>query len=170
MFVDSPSERFLILIVDDEQANLNVVMEILSDEGYDIAIANNGERALRLLSREIPDLILLDVHMPKLDGFQLCNIIKNNDQTSQIPVIFMTASMDVDSKIRGFESGAVDYITKPFNERELVVRIKTHLQIRDLSKNLEREVIKQQNIAEQLEQKLIALQKADEKLRHQNEK
>ena len=170
MFVDSPSERFLILIVDDEQANLNVVMEILSDEGYDIAIANNGERALRLLSREIPDLILLDVYMPKLDGFQLCNIIKNNDQTSQIPVIFMTASTDVDSKIRGFESGAVDYITKPFNERELVVRIKTHLQIRDLSKNLEREVIKQQNIAEQLEQKLIALQQADEKIRQQNEK
>ncbi|NMF58854.1 response regulator [Pseudanabaena yagii] len=170
MLSQSPSEKALVLVVDDEQTNLNVITEILRDEGYDIAIANNGERALTLLSREIPDLILLDVYMPKLDGFQVCSRIKNDDRTSQIPVIFMTASTDVDSKIRGFELGAIDYITKPFNERELVRRIKTHLQVRELSRNLEQEVIKQQNIAAQLEQKLIDLQQADEQIRQQNEK
>lgn len=170
MISQSTTEKALVLIVDDEQANLNIVAEILNTEGYDISIANNGERALTLISRKIPDLILLDVHMPKLDGFQVCSRIKNHDQTSQIPVVFMTASTDVDSKIRGFEVGAVDYITKPFNERELIMRIKTHLQVRELSRNLEQEVIKQQNIAAQLEQKLIDLQQADEQIRQQNEK
>lgn len=130
----------LILIVDDTPTNLDVISEALSDAGYTVAIATSGERALKQLERRSPDLILLDVMMPGIDGFATCQRLKANPKTCDIPVIFMTALSDADSKIKGFEVGAVDYITKPFQEGEVLARVKTHLQLSFLTQNLEQQV------------------------------
>ncbi len=130
----------LILIVDDTPANLDVLSETLSAVGYDVAIATTGERALKQLERKSPDLILLDITMPDMDGFEVCQKLKANPNTRNIPVIFITALTDTDKKIKGFELGAVDYITKPFQELEVLARVKTHLQLRRLTQNLEQEV------------------------------
>ncbi len=145
----SPS---LILIVDDVPANLDVLSETLSHEGYDVAIATSGERALLQISRILPDLILLDIQMPEMDGFSVCQKLKSSPETAQIPVIFMTALTDLDSKMKGFDLGALDYITKPFQDREVLARIKTHLQLSKLTKHLESEVAAQ----------IISLQQAKE--------
>ncbi len=138
MLIESISLQGLILIVDDEPANLNVLSEVLIAEGYDVAIANSGERAITIVNRQLPDLILLDIHMPDMDGFTVCQKLKENQKTSPIPVIFMTALNDIDSKVKGFELGALDYITKPFNVRELLARIKNHLQLTRVTQNLEK--------------------------------
>ncbi len=126
----SSSDQNLILIVDDTPANLTVISEALSDAGFEIAIAISGERALEQIQREPPDLILLDIMMPGIGGFETCKRLKSDPKVSMIPVIFMTALADVESKIQGLELGAVDYITKPFQEREVLARIKTHLELR----------------------------------------
>lgn len=133
----------LILIVDDVPANLDVLSETLSHEGYDVAIATSGERALLQISRMLPDLILLDIQMPEMDGFSVCQKLKASPATAQIPIIFMTALTDLESKMRGFDLGALDYITKPFQDREVLARIKTHLQLSKLTKHLEKEVAEQ---------------------------
>jgi len=130
----------LILIVDDIPTNLDVISEALSNAGYKVAIATSGERALQQVKRRPPDLILLDVMMPGIDGFETCQRLKADAETCNIPIIFMTAMADVDSKIKGFNLGAVDYITKPFQEQEVLVRVKTNLQLRFLTQNLEQQV------------------------------
>ena len=130
----------LILIVDDTPANLEVISDTLSDAGFEVAIAPSGERAFKQLQLQLPDLILLDVMMPIMDGFEVCQQLKANPITQDIPVIFMTALSDTESKTKGFELGAVDYITKPFQEAEVLARVKTHLQLRRLTKNLEQQV------------------------------
>jgi signal transduction histidine kinase len=130
----------LILIVDDTPANLDVISDALSDAGFEVAIAPSGERAFKQMQLQLPDLILLDVMMPVMDGFEVCRHLKADPKTQEIPVIFMTALSDTDSKTKGFELGAVDYITKPFQEAEVMARIKTHLQLRNLTKNLEYQV------------------------------
>lgn len=130
----------LILIVDDITVNLDVLSETLSTAGYDVAIATNGKRALKQLERKLPDLILLDIKMSEMNGFEVCQKIKANPTTCNIPIIFITALADLNSKIKGFELGALDYITKPFQQQEVLARIKTHLQLRKLTQNLEEQV------------------------------
>ncbi|WP_225902957.1 response regulator [Pseudanabaena yagii] len=143
MTAQPPKSPSLILIVDDVPANLDVLSETLSHEGYDVSIATSGERALLQISRILPDLILLDIQMPEMDGFSVCQKLKSSPETAQIPVIFMTALTDLDSKMKGFDLGALDYITKPFQDREVLARIKTHLQLSKLTKHLEKEVAEQ---------------------------
>ncbi|MEG4111784.1 MULTISPECIES: response regulator [unclassified Microcoleus] len=133
----------LILVVDDTPANLEVVCETLSDAGYEVVTAINGDRALKRVQAYPPDLILLDVQMPGIDGFETCQRLKADPSTASIPIIFMTALSDADSKVKGFDLGAVDYITKPFQEQEVLARVKTHLQLRQLTKNLEQRVAEQ---------------------------
>lgn len=133
----------LILVVDDTPANLEVVCETLSDAGYEVATAINGDRALKRVQAYPPDLILLDIQMPGIDGFETCQRLKADPKTASIPIIFMTAVSDADSKEKGFVLGAVDYITKPFQEKEMLARVKTHLQLRQLTKNLEQRVAEQ---------------------------
>jgi len=130
----------LVLIVDDILTNLDVISKTLSDDGFDVAIATSGERALQQIERRIPDLILLDIMMPGIDGFETCQRLKANPRTSDIPVIFMTALTDTDSKINALEMGAVDYVTKPFAEKEVLARVKTHLQLHYLTQNLAQQV------------------------------
>ncbi|MGF1977148.1 MAG: hybrid sensor histidine kinase/response regulator [Nostoc sp. CmiSLP01] len=134
------SEESLILVVDDTTTNLEIVLEILTNAGFEVATEVNGEKALKQVESRLPDLILLDVMMPKIDGFETCKKLKENSETCDIPVIFMTGNSDTDSKIKGLNIGAVDYITKPFHEEELLARIKTHLQLRNLRKTLENRV------------------------------
>ncbi len=153
----------LILVVDDTPANLEVVCETLSDAGYEVATAINGERALKRVQAYPPDLILLDVQMPGIDGFETCKRLKAEPKTASIPIIFMTALSDAQSKEKGFVLGAVDYITKPFQEKEMLARVKTHLQLRQLTKNLEQRVAEQ---TADLEAALIQLQQSQLHLVH----
>jgi signal transduction histidine kinase len=133
-------EDSLILVVDDTTTNLEIVFDILTNVGFKVVTQNNGNRALKQAEQQLPDLILLDVMMPGIDGFETCKRLKDNSDTCDIPVIFMTANSDTDSKVKGLNIGAVDYITKPFHEEELLARIKTHLQLRNLTKTLEKRV------------------------------
>lgn len=133
----------LILIVDDIPTNLDVICETLNAAGFDLAIATSGERALQQIEREIPDLILLDIMMPGMNGFETCQRLKSNPLTGNIPIIFMTALADTDSKIKALELGAVDYITKPFQAKEVLARVRTHLELRRLTQSLEQKVLHQ---------------------------
>lgn len=130
----------LILVVDDNFANLEVISEALTNVGYEVAIATDGERAIKQVQYSQPDLILLDIMMPKVNGFETCKWLKSNADTCDIPVIYMTALSDVENRIKGLKLGAVDYITKPFQEEEVLARISTHLQLRSLTKDLEKKV------------------------------
>lgn len=126
----------LILIVDDNISNLQVLGAVLSGKGYEIAVAADADEALEFLSGDVPDLILLDIMMPGTDGFELCRKIKQIENLSEIPVLFLTALTDPDSIVKGFDSGAVDYISKPFNNAELLARIKTHLGLKKAREEL----------------------------------
>lgn len=119
-----------ILIVDDVQINLDLMKEILSDEDYQIATAINGKSALAKARAHKFDLILLDVVLPDIDGFEVCSILKSNAQTQDIPIIFLTAKREKDSIVKGFQLGAVDYIPKPFSKEELLARVNLHLSLR----------------------------------------
>ncbi|NOQ35597.1 MAG: response regulator [Methylococcaceae bacterium] len=125
-----------ILIVDDVLDNIQVAMNILKEDNYDLAFARNGVEALELIKFQEFDLILLDIMMPEMDGFQVCTKLKENEKTRAIPIIFLTAKVDVDSIAEGFELGAVDYVTKPFHANELLARVKTHLQLANANKEL----------------------------------
>jgi len=116
-----------VLAVDDDPINLSVLFNYLSEMGLTVVTAQDGESALEQIEYERPDIILLDILMPDMDGFEICRHLKANPATSDIPVIFMTALIDVGDVIKGFEIGAVDYITKPFHQKELLARITTHI-------------------------------------------
>jgi PAS domain S-box-containing protein len=130
---DSPQ----ILIVDDLKDNLKLLTDILADNGYTVRAANSGELALRSIKFELPDLILLDINMPQMDGFEVCKRLKLDEGTRRIPVIFISALDDVASKVEGFTIGGVDYITKPFKAEEVLARVKTHLSLSQMQKQLE---------------------------------
>lgn len=117
-----------ILVVDDQPNNLKVIANVLNDE-YKLFVANSGKNALLVLESEEPNLILLDVMMPEMNGFDVCEKIKQNERTKDIPIIFLTAKADIEDIQKGFEVGAVDYITKPFNLVELKARVKNHVDL-----------------------------------------
>lgn len=131
------SERSIILIVDDNQTNLDVLFDFLRTCNFKVLVALDGETAIEQLEYVRPDLILLDVMMPGIDGFETCKRLKNNLKTQDIPVIFMTALSDTINKVKGFQVGAVDYVTKPFQHEEVLSRIQTHLTICNLQKKLQ---------------------------------
>src|SRR4051794_12338799 len=126
-----------ILVVDDAAANIQMVTAILREHGYQISVATNGRQALAVLERVRPDLILLDVLMPEMDGFEACRRIKSNPAYQDIPIIFLTAKTDATDIVRGFELGAVDYVPKPFNAYELLARVNTHLTLDRLNRQNE---------------------------------
>ncbi|MCI0441836.1 response regulator, partial [bacterium] len=125
-----------ILIVDDTPANIQTLSGILKEKGYQLSVATNGKQALQVLEKVRPDLILLDVMMPEMDGFEACRQIKKSESLSDIPIIFLTAKTDTADIVSGFEIGAVDYVAKPFNPSELLARINTHLTIDQLRRSL----------------------------------
>jgi diguanylate cyclase (GGDEF)-like protein len=123
-------EQKTILVVDDTPANIDMMLHILKD--YDVIPATSGEEALFLLKSETVDMILLDIMMPSMDGFEVCRRLKANESTREIPVIFITARSDLDSIEKAYDAGGVDYVTKPFWPRELLARVKTHLHLREV--------------------------------------
>ena len=130
-----------ILIVDDTPANLRVLSRLLVDNGYKVRPVPDGALALKAVEAATPDLIFLDIRMPGMDGYEVCEKLKAGEETRDIPVIFISALNELEDKVRGFSVGAVDFITKPFQEGEVLIRLSTHLTIRD----------QRRQIAEQLE-------------------
>lgn len=127
----------LILVVDDHPNNLKVLFSLLKEAGFKVLVAKDGESALEKLQEVLPDLILLDVMMPGIDGFETCRQLKESVTTKDIPVIFMTVLSDEENKVKGLSAGAVDYITKPFQQEEVLARVRLHLKMRNLTKTLE---------------------------------
>jgi len=127
-----------ILLVDDMPANLHQLIEALLSEEYNVFVAENGWRALERVQQVQPDIILLDVFMPELDGFETCTKLKSNPSTKDIPVLFCSALDESINRVRGFEIGAVDYVTKPMQVGEVVARIRTHLTLRNQQQTLEK--------------------------------
>jgi signal transduction histidine kinase len=136
MSIETPSKG-TILIVDDTPANVSVLFDFLAENGYKVLVAQEGKRAIQKAEYGLPDLILLDVMMPGIDGFETCQILKSNQVTKEIPIIFMTALADTVDKVRGFKLGAADYLTKPIQHEEVLARITTHLSFRSLQKQLQ---------------------------------
>jgi CheY-like chemotaxis protein/serine/threonine protein phosphatase PrpC len=126
-----------ILLVDDNPTNLKVLSANLSGLNYQLLTATTGERALVVAENALPELILLDINLPGISGFEVCTQLKNNPKTAHIPIIFLSALDDTQSKVKGFEVGGVDYVTKPFQREEVIARVQTQLKISTLTKNLE---------------------------------
>jgi two-component system sensor histidine kinase/response regulator len=127
-----------ILIVDDHPNNLSLLLKFLNEHGYKVRVAPNAEFALKTVNISPPDLILLDIRMPDMDGYEVCQRLKNQANTADVPIIFLTALNDVVDKVKGFQVGGVDFITKPFETVEVLMRIKTHLRLRHLQLELEK--------------------------------
>ncbi len=145
---ETPNENeHTVLIVDDNPTNLGVLSNYLKEYGFRILVARSGDSALKRLEYVKSDIILLDVMMPGLNGFETCEKLKANEATKDIPVIFMTALAEAEDKIKGFKAGAVDYVTKPLQHEEVLVRVNTHLRIRDLTRNLQEQNDRLQNMA-----------------------
>jgi CheY-like chemotaxis protein len=125
-------KKRLILAVDDNPQNLQFLGKLLSDNGYEVAVAQSGQQALNFIRKAEPDLILLDIMMPEMDGYTVCETIKADYSTRHIPVIFLTAKVDINDVVKGFETGGVDYVTKPFNSLELLARVRTHVEVKIL--------------------------------------
>ena len=141
-------EKSTILVIDDDPASVNALLKYLHESGFETLIAPSGERALRQLEFAQPDIILLDVCMPGIDGFEVCRRLKQRDATQDIPVIFMTALSDTVDKVKGFEVGGVDYLTKPVQHEEVLARVHTHLTIRNLQRQLQKHTERFQKLAE----------------------
>lgn len=148
MHPDSPSS---VLIVDDNAKNLQVLAEILGNEHYKVALAKDGGKALNFVRKRCPDLILLDIMMPQLDGFEVCKLLKADSDTRDIPVIFISALTETEDKLKGFRAGGVDYVTKPFQKEEVLARVKTHLELKRSQEELKSAYHKLQKAYEELE-------------------
>ena len=152
------SERPRILVVDDVQANLKLVADILTGHGYQVRPASSGRLALSSVAAEVPDLIVLDVVMPDMDGYEVCRCLKSDEKSRMIPVIFISAPDETVDKVKGFEAGGVDCITKPFQPVEVLAKVEAHLSLHRLQKQLEG-----QNI--QLQQEIAKRERIEEELR-----
>ncbi|MDM8527256.1 EAL domain-containing protein [Anaerolineales bacterium HSG24] len=152
-----------ILVVDDISTNLTLLFNRFTQAGFKVLVSQDGETALRQAAYAQPDIILLDVMMPGLDGFETCRRLKKSKETHTIPVIFMTALADIDSKMTGFEAGGIDYVAKPIDFQEILARVKIHLMIRNLQKSLEA-----QNL--QLEQEINERKQVEAALRQSEER
>ena len=126
-----------ILIVDDNPVNRRLLLGILAKEGYELLEAVDGEEAVQVAVRELPDLILLDIMMPKKDGYEVCRELKSDSRFAAIPIIFLSAMAETKDKIKGLEMGGADYVTKPFDRGEVMARCRAQLKICDLTKRLE---------------------------------
>ncbi|MBE9117954.1 response regulator [Lusitaniella coriacea LEGE 07157] len=145
----SESDRPSILVVDDTPENLRLLVNLLTQKGYKVRAVPSGKLALSGIELSRPDLILLDIMMPEMNGYEVCETLKANDSTKNIPVIFISAMSEVLDKIQAFEVGGVDYVTKPFQAEEVLARVELHLDNRNLQKNLE---ARNQDLAKALEQ------------------
>ncbi|HEW98552.1 MAG: serine/threonine protein phosphatase [Candidatus Parabeggiatoa sp. nov. 3] len=151
-----------ILVVDDTPANLRLLIGILREVGYKVRPANNGPRALTSIEKESPSLILLDIMMPNMDGYQVCEHLKAHEETREIPVIFISALNETFDKVKAFSVGGVDYITKPFQAEEVLARVETHLKLHELQRQLKKENLRMRaelEVSRRLQQMLLPTEK-----------
>ena len=134
------SKKDSLLLVDDTASNLEILVNFFSEQGFQVSVAVDGQSALEQIEHDLPDLVLLDVMMPGIDGFETCKRLKANKRTADIPVIFMTALSETMDKVKGFSVGGVDYVTKPIQHEEVLARVHTHLMLRSLQQRLEERV------------------------------
>lgn len=154
--IETPTKGTL-LIVDDMPANISILFEFLSEEGFRVLVAQDGKRAIQKAEYVKPDLILLDVMMPGMDGFETCRVLKSQESTKTIPIIFMTALADTVDKVKGFSLGAADYITKPIQHEEVLARVSTQLHFCRLQKQLTSQNLELQEQKIELEQRNMEL-------------
>jgi putative two-component system response regulator len=150
----SGARKGQILAVDDTPASLKLLTELLKAEGYDVRSAINGELALHAAMLQPPELVLLDVRMPGMSGFEVCERLKTEARTRDVPVIFISALADTEEKVRGFTVGAVDYVTKPYRREELLARVHTHLELNRLQRHLEEMVAERTQSLQESERRL----------------
>ena len=136
-----------ILIVDDVEDNLEILEDLLTFDGHNVQTVRSGEAALKRVQESRPDLILLDILMPEMDGFEVCTRLKADESTKDIPVVFVSSMSDIEYKVKGFKVGGVDYINKPFHHAEILVRVNTHITMLRLRKNLEEQNTKLERLA-----------------------
>ncbi len=148
---DNNNESEALLLVDDNPTNLQVLYQTLETTGCKLLVAKNGETALAIAQKASPDLILLDIMMPGIDGFEVCRRLKDNPDTASIPVIFLSALTDTKDKVQGLQLGAVDYVSKPFQPDEVIARVNTHLTIHRLKREVEQ---KKDALEDELESRL----------------
>ena len=129
-------DKTTILIVDDTETNIDILLELLGDE-YDVLVALSGQSALEIVEDDKVDLILLDIMMPEMDGYEVCSILKSKSNTKDIPIVFITAKTDEDSIEKAYDVGGIDYVTKPFKPRELLARVKTQVELKVVIEHLE---------------------------------
>lgn len=146
---DAP--RASILIVDDMPDNLRLLSRMLTDRGYQVRPMLNGAQALVSAQTQPPDLILLDIMMPIMNGFEVCEQLKADPRTSEIPILFISALDDAENKVRAFETGGVDYVTKPFRVEEVVARVQTHLKMREMQQQLRQEIVERDGLIADLQ-------------------
>lgn len=149
-----------IMVVDDTKENLHFLHQVLSKEGYRVKVFPRGDLALTSAKNDPPDLILLDINMPGLDGYRVCEILKKTEELKDIPVIFFSGLKDVDSVVQAFEKGGVDYISKPFHVKEIQIRVETHLRLRFLQKQQEEYSHRLEDLVEKKVQEISNSQKA----------
>ena len=174
MMNDSNLPLARIAVVDDTAANLHLLCNLLEDAGYDVRPFPRGQLALKGIAYSPPDLVLLDIQMPEMDGYEVCEKLKADELTRNIPVIFISALNETFDKVKAFQVGGVDYITKPFQTEEVLARVATHLEVYQMKKKLqETNVIQAEQLAEQNRQLLElnqALEKANRELKNNYEK
>jgi PleD family two-component response regulator len=141
-----------ILIVDDKPENLTVLRQILTEHGFRVRPAISGEIALKTVQADLPDLILLDIVMPNMDGYEVCRKLKADEQTRQVPIIFISALDELADKVKAFSAGGVDYITKPFQIEEVLARVNTHINLHSLQRRLEKKNIELQKALDEVKQ------------------
>jgi len=129
-YQESHNDKPLVLLVDDVPQNIQILHQILNMGEYSFAIATSGKETLQLVKKKLPDLILLDIMLGDIDGFEVCRQLKKDPVAAAVPIIFLTAKVGVEDKVKGFKLGAVDYITKPFEDAEVVARVHTHIQLK----------------------------------------
>jgi len=150
MNITNESRKSIVLIIDDNIANIRVIARYLNDNDIETVIARDGEAGLKRARFSRPDLILLDVLMPGMDGFETCRRLKADEAIRDIPVLFMTILSETSDKLKGFEAGGVDYVTKPIQEEEVLARVTTHLKLRNMQKRLEQKISEQKKTQEEL--------------------
>jgi PAS domain S-box-containing protein len=153
----SKMKGFHVLVVDDNPGSLKLLTDILSEKGYHVRPTSSGKLALRSAEAQPPDLILLDIIMPEIDGYEVCHKLKQNDVTKDIPVIFISSLEDATDKVRGFEAGGVDFVSKPYQKEEVLARVHTHLSLRNLQIQL-----KEQN--DILQDEILVRERTEEEL------
>jgi DNA-binding response OmpR family regulator/DNA-binding CsgD family transcriptional regulator len=154
----------VILIVEDTSITLKVITTILSKERYKIETAANGAQALDAVRKVLPDVILLDIVMPGMDGYEVCRILKESPETMDVPVIFITVKDEMENMLKGFEAGAVDYVTKPFNSAELLARVRTHVELKKKRDNEKELIFKLKATLDERNKAEDALQQAHDNL------